>query len=39
MIKNASILIQEHTKKAKSITLIISHQEVRPHLKVERELS
>ena len=38
MIKNASILIQEHTKKVKSITLIISHQEVRPHLKVERRI-
>ena len=38
MIKKASILIQEHTKKVKSITLIISHQEVRPHLKVKRRI-
>ena len=36
MIKKASILIQEHTKKTKSTTLIISHQEVRPYLEVEK---
>ena len=38
MIKKASILIQEHTKKTKSTTLIISHQEVRPYLEVEKRI-
>ncbi len=38
MIKKASILIQEHTKKMKSITLLISHQEVTPHLTVEQRV-
>ena len=38
MIKKASILIEEQTKKAKSTTLIISHQETRPHLKVKKRI-
>ena len=38
MIKKASFLIQEHTKKTKSTTLIISHQEVRPYLEVEKRI-
>ena len=36
MIKKASILIQEHTKIINSITLVISHQDVTPHLAVEQ---
>ena len=38
MIKKASILIQEHTKKTKSTTLIISHQEAGPYLKVKKRI-
>ena len=38
MIKKASILIQEHTKKSKSTTLIISHQKAGPYLKVKKKI-
>ena len=38
MIKKASTLIQEHTKKSKSITLIISHQEAGPYLKIKKRI-
>lgn len=37
MIKKASTLIQKHTQKMSSITLLISHQDVSSHLTIEKE--
>ena len=38
MVKKACIIIQEHTKRMNSITLIISHQDAGTHLAIDQKI-